>query len=98
MFWPVSEAIEDAMALNKARSLLSILLATCQQTLLALDAVANVLDTDMTEDLRGMIVRTESELEVVTEKLAAFRGGLPLHLRLADGGDAGELRLPDSGV
>lgn len=42
------------MALTKARSLLTILLATCEQTLLALDAAANVLDTDMTEDLRRM--------------------------------------------
>jgi hypothetical protein len=38
-------AVEDVMALTKARSLLVILLATCEQTLLALDAAGNVLDT-----------------------------------------------------
>jgi hypothetical protein len=64
---------EDLVGLHKARSLLVILLATCNQTLLALDAVGNVLDTDMTEDLRRMITRTESELEGLVAKLAALR-------------------------
>jgi hypothetical protein len=64
------EALET---LTKARSMLVILLATCEQTLLVLDAVANVLDTDMTEDLRTMITRSKNELTVMDEKLAALR-------------------------
>jgi NADH-quinone oxidoreductase subunit M len=39
----------------------------------ALDAAANSLDTDMTEDLRRMIARTELELVVLNDKLAAPR-------------------------
>lgn len=66
-------AVEDVMALTKARSLLTILLATCEQTLLAVDAAANVLDTDMTEDLRRMIDRTRSELEALDARLEALR-------------------------
>lgn len=66
-------AVRDVMALTKARSLLTILLATCEQTLLALDAAANVLDTDMTEDLRRMIARTEDELVALNDQLAALR-------------------------
>jgi len=66
-------AATDVAALTKARSLLLILLATCSQTLLALDAAANVLDSDMTEDLRRMINRTESEVEALTAKLDAMR-------------------------
>jgi hypothetical protein len=63
-------AVEDVMALTKARSMLIILLATCNQTLLALEAVANIVDTNMTEDLRQMIERTEGELDALTAKLA----------------------------
>jgi hypothetical protein len=63
-------AVEDVMALTKARSMMIILLATCNQTLLALEAVANVVDTDMTEDLRQMIKRTEGELDALKAKLA----------------------------
>jgi hypothetical protein len=66
-------AVEDVMALTKARSLLVILLATCEQTLLALDAAGNALDTDMTEDLRRMTARTQDELAVVNDKLTALR-------------------------
>ena len=69
----MAEEIQDVMALTKARSLMLILLATCEQTLLALDAAGNVLDTDMTEDLRRMIARTETELGVMNDKLAALR-------------------------
>ena len=61
------------MALTKARSLLIILLATCEQTLLALDAAANALDTGMTEDLRRMIDRTRDELSAMDDKLATLR-------------------------
>lgn len=66
--------MEDAAALTKARSLLMILLATCEQTLLALEAAANVLDTDMTNDLRAMTERTEKELAALNEKLDALSG------------------------
>lgn len=64
----------DFMALTKARSLLVILLATCEQTLLALDAAANALDTDMTEELRRMIERTRTEIVELDEKIQAARG------------------------
>ena len=49
--------------------MLIILLATCNQTLLALDAAANVFDEDMTEDLRRMIARTDGELAAINAKL-----------------------------
>jgi uncharacterized protein involved in exopolysaccharide biosynthesis len=65
---------EDFVALTKARSLLLILLSTCRETLTALDAAGNVLDTDMTEDLRRMIARSEKELEVLTQQLETARG------------------------
>lgn len=64
---------EDLTALTKARSMLLILLATCRETLTALDAAGNVLDREMTEDLRRMIARSEAELEVLTAKLEAAR-------------------------
>jgi hypothetical protein len=66
------EEPQDLGALRKARSLLLILLATCQETLLALEAAANVLDTAMTSDLRAMIARSENELRVLNEKIAAL--------------------------
>ena len=59
-------------ALRKARSMLIILLATCEQTLLALDAAANVLDIDVTDDLRRMISRTQAEVAVMDDKLASL--------------------------
>ena len=62
---------EDVVALVKARSLLIILMATCKETLLALDATGNVLDADMANDLRRMIDRSEAELEELTAKLPA---------------------------
>ena len=60
--------------LKQARSLLLLLLATCQQTLLALEAAANDLDTDMTDDLTAMIARSEQELEVLDAKITAAGG------------------------
>jgi hypothetical protein len=65
---------EDIVALTKARSMLLILLATCRETLTALDAAGNVLDSAMTEDLRRMIARSEDELASLTERLGALRG------------------------
>lgn len=64
---------DDFIALTKARSLLLILLATCRETLTALEAAGNLLDSDLTEDLRRMIARSEGELEVLTETLDAAR-------------------------
>jgi hypothetical protein len=51
--------------------MLVLLLATCQQTLVALEAAGNVLDTDLTDDLTRMIERTETELEALTAKIVA---------------------------
>jgi hypothetical protein len=65
---------EDVVALVKARSMLLILLTTCRETLTALDAAGNPLDTEMTEDLRRMIDRSESELELLTQRLESTRG------------------------
>jgi hypothetical protein len=38
-----------------------------------LQAAGNVLDTDMTEDLRRMITRTDGELVALSDKIAALR-------------------------
>ena len=70
----LSPVAQNLAALTQARSLLVLLLATCQQTLLALEAAANELDTDMTEDLTKMIARSERELEVLVAKIAAAGG------------------------
>jgi hypothetical protein len=65
-------AVEDRATLTKARSMLILLLATCRQTEIALEAAANGLDTDLTHDLASMIERTEAELTVLTEKIRAL--------------------------
>lgn len=65
----VGALAEDFIALTKAHSMLLILLASCKQTLLVLDASGNVLDQDMTDDLRRMIARSENELEGLTARL-----------------------------
>jgi len=52
--------------------MLILLLATCRQTELALEAAANALDTDLTSVLASMIERTEAELTVLTEKIRAL--------------------------
>jgi hypothetical protein len=57
--------------LKKARSMLLLLLATCQQTLLALEATGNLLDTDLTDDLSRMIERSEAELVQLKGKIDA---------------------------
>ena len=66
--------MDDIAGLTRARSLLLLLLATAKQTQLALEAVANVLDTDLTKDLGGMINRSESELRELTAKIEALSG------------------------
>jgi hypothetical protein len=65
--------MDDLVGLTKARSMLMILLTACQQTLLALEAVANALDTDLMSDLAAMIKRTEDELAALTAKIEALR-------------------------
>lgn len=62
-------SVDDIASLTKARSLLLLLLATCQETLLALEAAANVLDTDLTADLKAMIERSEAELDALNTKI-----------------------------
>jgi len=61
----------DLVELKKARSMLVLLLATCQQTLLVLEAVGNVLDTDLTESLSAMVDRSEAELAQLKVKIDA---------------------------
>lgn len=51
--------------------MLILLLAACKQTLTALEAAANALDTDLTNDLGAMIERTEAELAALTAKIDA---------------------------
>ena len=64
---------ENAIELTRARSLLIILLATCEQTLLALDAAANVVDSGLRRDLHTMIERTRGEVVVFDNKLRELR-------------------------
>lgn len=64
--------MDDRATLTKTRSMLILLLATCKQTELALEAAANVLDSDLTADLSAMIERTERELAVLQEKIQAL--------------------------
>jgi hypothetical protein len=52
----------DLDELKRARSMLVLLLATCEQTLLALEAAGNVLDSDLKTALASMIERSEAEL------------------------------------
>ncbi len=52
--------------------MLILLLAACKQTQVALEAAANALDTDLTNDLGLMIERTESELATLVEKINAL--------------------------
>lgn len=51
--------------------MLVLLLATCQQTRLALEAAGNILDTDLTEELSAMIERSEEELASLKVKIEA---------------------------
>jgi len=67
-------SVNDIAALTKARSLLMLLLATCKETQLALEAAANFLDTDLTADLRLMIERSEAELVALNAKIKALPG------------------------
>jgi hypothetical protein len=61
--------VADLADLTKARSMLILLLATCKESLLALEAAANLLDTDLTKDLEAMITRSETELVALQAKI-----------------------------
>lgn len=52
--------------------MLILLLAACKQTETALQAAANVLDTDLTNDLGLMIERTEAELAELVKRINAL--------------------------
>jgi hypothetical protein len=66
--------MDERATLTQARSMLMLLLATCKQTQIALEAAANVLDLDLTRDLGAMIERTEAELVTLTDKIQALSG------------------------
>lgn len=61
------------MALTKARSLLIVLVATCEQTLLVLDAAGESVKSDIAEDIRWMVARVQSDLQELDEKLTDLR-------------------------
>jgi hypothetical protein len=63
--------VADLADLTKARSMLILLLATCKESLLTLEAAAHVLDTGLTRDLEAMITRSEKELVALNEKIKA---------------------------
>jgi hypothetical protein len=63
----------DVVALTKARSMLLILLATCQQTLLALDATDNALVPGTADELQKMVERAERDLKALTAKLDSLK-------------------------
>ena len=69
----MTASVEDGATLRKARSMLILLLATCKQTELALEAVANTLDSNLTTDLAAMIDRTENELVALNQKIQASK-------------------------
>jgi hypothetical protein len=52
--------------------MLMLLLATCKQTEVALQAAANALDTDISSDLNKMIERSERELVALNAKIEAL--------------------------
>ncbi len=64
--------MEDRTVLTQARSMLILLLATCKQTEATLQAAANALDTDLTDDLHRMIERSERDLVALTAKINAL--------------------------
>jgi hypothetical protein len=64
--------VDERATLTQARSMLMLLLATCKQTQIALEAAANALDTDLTSELGSMIERSERELVVLNDKIQAL--------------------------
>jgi hypothetical protein len=61
--------VDELATLTQARSMLILLLATCKQTQIALEAASNVVDTDLTHDLELMIERSEAELATLSDKI-----------------------------
>lgn len=49
-----------------------LLLATCKQSEVTLQAAANALDTELTKDLSRMIERSERELVALNAKIEAL--------------------------
>jgi hypothetical protein len=70
--WYIPADVDDRAALIQARSMLILLLAACKQTQTVLEAAANALDTDLTNDLGLMIERTEGELAALVKKINAL--------------------------
>jgi hypothetical protein len=64
--------VDERATLTQARSLLILLIATCKQTQLALEAASNILDTELTRELGAMIERTEDELAALTKRIQAL--------------------------
>ena len=64
--------MDERATLTQARSMLILLLAACKQTEVALQAAANALDTELTNDLSAMIERTEGELVALNAKINAL--------------------------
>jgi hypothetical protein len=64
--------MDDRATLSQARSMLVLLLATCKQTEVALQAAANALDTDLSSDLNKMVERSERELVALNAKIEAL--------------------------
>lgn len=54
--------------------MLLLLLATCKQTEITLEAAANATDTDLMIDRSAMIERTETELSALGDKIKALPG------------------------
>lgn len=64
--------MDERATLTQARSMLILLLAACKQTQVALQAAANALDTELTNDLSTMIERTEGELVALNARINAL--------------------------
>lgn len=52
----------------QTRSMLILLLATCEQTLVTLQAAHNEVDSELIADLNRMVERTRAELESLQPK------------------------------
>ena len=53
------------------RSMLILLLATCEQTLVAFQAAQNEADTELVADLERMVERTRGELEKLSREIGS---------------------------
>ena len=59
--------------LTQQRSMLVILIAACRTAQTAFEAADNAVDAELLADLRRMIARSEAELDVLNERIAAER-------------------------